>query len=129
MHVLFYFLFFTAFYMVSVSAMQGAFNVLLLFIFSFYSSLYFFKINATVNHLHLQRYSRKHRRSQEHNIPGCQQKCQRSPRTASGGTSSQNGGTRKGDTPLNTACKPGIKPNRTFTLTAKNVHLLKYYGI
>ncbi len=65
--------------------------------------------------LHLQHYSRKRRRSQVHNSPGCQQRCLRSPTPASDGTSSQIGGRRTGGTPQNTACTPGMKTHRTIT--------------
>lgn len=65
----------------------------------------------------LQHYSRRRRRSQEHNSPECQQRCLRSPARASGGMSSLTGGMRTGDTPLSTTCTPGMNTYTQYTYT------------
>lgn len=80
---------------------------------------------AATECLHLQHYSRKRRRSQARNSPGCRQKCLHSPTTASDGKSSLIGGMRTGDTPPNTACKPGMKEQgRVKTLFQSYLEIL-----
>lgn len=64
---------------------------------------------------HLQHYSRKRRRAQVHNSPGCRQRCLRSLTTASDGKSSLIGGTRTGDSPQNTTCTPATKTHSNIT--------------
>lgn len=66
--------------------------------------------------MYLQRYSRKRRRSQARNSPGCRQRFLRSPTTASGGRSSLIGGMRTGDTPQNITCTPAVKTRKAVVL-------------
>lgn len=88
----------------------------LLLYFIFYSiCITAVQITSYLKCAHLQHYSRKHRRAQVHNSPGCRQRCLHSPTTASDGKSSLIGGTRTGDTPQNTTCTPGTKTHSNIT--------------